>query len=127
MPRGKKFTKPGRQSWAIGSQFTYLESMLEAWRATDDVSTFYSNATFLFLKKYGWELRDNDSEDPNPALVDEYVKELNGEGSPEQQKENELTAKVLRKVSRLKLAQRRDLTRQLENSSVVSPPGPENC
>lgn len=70
MPRKKKGGRRGPATWAVGSQFTFLDARKKDWIDNDDRkdrSKFYSDVAVLFVNKYGWSMQDNDEPDPDES------------------------------------------------------------
>jgi hypothetical protein len=100
MGRKKTGKRSGAPTWALGSQLTFLESRRSLWLASPaaEHGSFYSNVTWLFLKKYGWDMRDNEDPDPDEADLPSICDELSNDDDEAVQKERRLIFKILRKV-----------------------------
>jgi hypothetical protein len=100
MGRRKNGKRRGPPTWAKGTQLAFLEKRKSAWTDAGSVQRgkFYTNCTWLFIKKYGWDLKDNDDDDPDEDKIVDIRKELVEEGDEETQEEHTVAYKKLRQV-----------------------------
>jgi hypothetical protein len=101
MGQCKNGKRRGPPTWARGTQLTFLDERKSTWQNASSAQQgrFYTNCTWLFIKKYGWELRDNDDADPDKDNITTIRQELSEEGDEQEQAGHDLIYKKLRKVS----------------------------
>lgn len=96
-------SRHGPPCWATGSQLVFLQKRKPLWNGLDSHERyrFYFDMTTLFLKKYGWELTDNDDDDPDESQVEQYLADLaqDSNGDKEKAQEHVATRKRLHGVS----------------------------
>lgn len=104
MPRKSNGRRRGPPTWAKGTQLIFLTTRMSYWFDQTAVQRgqFYSDVTWLFLKKYGWDLADNEDLDPNEEEIDNIRQELSdgGETIEEQERRRKIFSK-LRDVSNI--------------------------
>lgn len=78
----------------------FLQNRMAQWLAcrSGQRGMFYTNITFLFLKKYGWETQDNENDDPDDSDMATIRQEL-AEGDEDEQVQHLDIYTLLRKVS----------------------------
>lgn len=106
MARAKTGKRRGPPTWARGSQLIFLRSRMSTWadcKATQR-GKFYSDVTWLYLSKYGWDNEDNEDVDLDDSDMAAVREELRNSGTLEEQQQNQATFKGLRRVSHFKFS-----------------------
>ncbi|KAJ6549006.1 hypothetical protein B0H19DRAFT_1265778 [Mycena capillaripes] len=82
--KGAPKARPGKPSWVWGTKKVFFERRKDDWvreSEADRAGEFYTKVAKLYLKKYPWDLADNedyafDFEDPPDSAADEVVHEV---------------------------------------------------
>lgn len=101
MPRKANGVRRGPKTWAKGSQIEFLRSRFTSWVSCTNSNlrgNLYTNVTWLFIKKYGWQLEDNDDADPDEGDIGEIREELANTGELNEQEAYQKIFKRTRSV-----------------------------
>jgi hypothetical protein len=104
--KGEPVARPGKVSWVHGTKQTFFERRRDEWLRERDAKrsgAFYSKITKLYLKKYGYRMRDDqdlaeDLEDPPDSAANEVIHEILDEREKAFRDEYTKTLRTVRRI-----------------------------